>query len=289
MIDLIKQYFSAVPLGMNLRNYAIQIFNSKEAMLLAKDKVATKKLLHSHGIAMPASYFELENRSDFNLIEKFPQEFVFKPSHGHGGSGILVLERRNGGFFDPAGERHALSDIERHLLKILDGEFSGFLEHDVAIVEERLAPSKKIIFKYAAGLPDIRIFCVDFVPSMAMLRYATKDTNGRANLSMGAIGISIDLKTGAFTHLHRKKEDDLLSFAELGVPDGFVLPKWEEMKKVAIKASKLSGLRISGVDLILDKNDRVMVLEINGRPGIEIQNINEKSMLEIFKNIEGQE
>jgi hypothetical protein len=219
-------------------------------------------------------------------MENFPTEFVLKPNCGSGGGGILVLECKGGRYLDPAGEEHSLPNIKKQMLRILDGEFSGFRERDVVIVEERLYPSSKIVFKYAAGLPDIRIFCINFVPIMAMMRYSTKETNGRANLSMGAIGISIDVETGAFTHIHRKKENEKLKMEDFGIQSGFVMPKWEEMKRVAIEASELSGLKISGVDLILDKDDRVMVLEINGRPGIEIQNINEQSLLDQLEKLD---
>ncbi|MFA7209178.1 MAG: sugar-transfer associated ATP-grasp domain-containing protein [Parcubacteria group bacterium] len=286
MMGKIKEIFTSVPLGMNLRNYAIQVFNPRESMLLAKDKLATKKLLVENDIPTPATYSILEKHSDLKLIARFPSEVVLKPNHGHGGNGILVLERKSGGYFDPAGESHSIRNIEKHILKILDGEFSGFMEKDTAIVEERLYPSSKIIFKYAAGLPDIRIFCINHIPVMAMLRYATKETNGRANLSMGAIGIAIDVGTGVFTHLHKKKEGADITLDDLGIPAGFIMPKWKEMKDVAIKASRFSGLSVAGIDLILDRKDRVMVLEINGRPGIEIQNINEKSLLNMFEQLD---
>lgn len=285
MSNFIKKYFLSKPVGMNMRNHVIQACNPQSSLLLAKNKIATKKLLSGHGILMPESYFEIEKSGEFSLEEKFPDEFVLKPNCGHGGSGILVLKRKEDGFLDPAGRLHSHKEIKKHVLKILDGEYSGFLEKDIMIVEERLYPSPKITFRHAAGLPDIRIFCINFVPVMAMMRYATRGTNGRANLSMGAIGMSIDIESGVLGHLHQKKEQEKLSFEDFGIPSGFVMPKWEEMKAVAVKASKLSGLKISGIDLILDKDDRVMVLEINGRPGIEIQNINEKSLLEELKNL----
>jgi alpha-L-glutamate ligase-like protein len=285
MINYFKNYFSLKPVGMNLRNHAIQAFNPQESLLLAKDKLATKKILSDSGILMPKSYYVLSRHGDLKLIHDFPEEFVLKPNCGSGGGGILVLKRQEEKYVDPAGEQHPLRNIKKQMLRILDGEFSGFRERDVVIVEERLYPSPKIVFEHAAGLPDIRIFCINFVPVMAMMRYSTKETNGRANLSMGAIGVSIDVETGVFTHLHRKKEHEALSLKDLGIQAGFVMPKWEEMKSVAIKASQISGLRISGVDLILDKDDRVMVLEINGRPGIEIQNVNEQSLIDDLEKL----
>jgi hypothetical protein len=119
---------------------------------------------------------------------------------------------------------------------------------------------------------------------MAMMRYSTKETKGRANLSAGAIGLAIDIASGKISHIHTKKNDVKITAKELGIPSNFVFPKWEEIKKIAIKSSMVSGLVISGIDVILDGDDNVLVLEINGRPGIEIQNVNEESLFQIMQN-----
>jgi glutathione synthase/RimK-type ligase-like ATP-grasp enzyme len=202
-----------------------------------------------------------------------------KPSKGSGGSGILVLKKNDKNFLDPSGEEYSINDLKRHSKRILNGEYSGLAERDIVIIEKRIFPSEKIVFERAAGLPDVRVFCVNNVPVMSMMRYSTKETKGRANLSAGAIGLAIDIETGKITKIHSKQKDVKLSLKNLGIPLEYTIPKWEEIKRVAVKASKLSGLKIIGVDVILDSNDDVMIIEINGRPGIEIQNINEKSLI----------
>jgi alpha-L-glutamate ligase-like protein len=272
--------FRKEPLGMNLRNYLILASNSFSSLMLAKDKVATKKLLEEHGILTSKTVMQINSVWDLRLLENLPEDFVIKPGKGSGGGGILVLKKVEDYFQDPSGEKYTLAKISKHIRNILDGEFSGSDNEDVALIEKRLYPSEKIIFERAAGLPDIRIFCVNFKPVMAMMRYATKETKGRANLSAGAIGLGIDIETGTISHIHAKKEKTVLTFEDLGIPRDFVIPKWEEIKKIAIKSSEISGLRVSGIDVILDSDDNVLVLEINGRPGIEIQNVNEKSLLD---------
>jgi hypothetical protein len=114
---------------------------------------------------------------------------------------------------------------------------------------------------------------------MAMLRYATRESGGRANLSAGAVGMSIDLESGAITHIHAKGRRTAFSHADFGIPESFVVPRWEEMKALAGQAADAAGLGYAGVDLVLDRDDRVFVLEVNGRPGLEIQNVNENSLL----------
>lgn len=270
---------------MNLRNHLVLSKNDPDLMLLVRNKVVTKTLLNENGIFSAKTIATIENAWDLKLLEKMPKEFVIKPNCGSGGVGIMVLKKEKDLFVDPSGQKHSLTEIKKHVRKILDGEFSGYTHADSAIIEERLAPSRKIIFKHSVGLPDIRVFCVNFKPVMAMMRYSIKKTKGRANLSLGAIGLAIEIETGKISNVHVKKGALKMTTKDLGIPFDFVFPKWKEILSISIKASKISGLVICGIDVILDANDQVLVLEINGRPGIEIQNVNEESLLSVMKKL----
>ncbi|MBI2830599.1 MAG: ATP-grasp domain-containing protein [Chloroflexi bacterium] len=259
------------------------MLNSDEALRLAKDKVRFKHVLQENGIPTPHTYHEIHDFSDIRLIEQFPEEFVVKPAKGSGGNGIVLLKRDREFFVDPSGDYYSANDIKRHIRSILDGDFSGYMEYDIALIEERIYPSKELQFKDAVGLSDIRIICYDFVPVMAMLRYPTVQSHGRSNLHQGALGFGISLDSGAITYVHSKKEGKEFALSDLNIPLSFVMPKWQEMKSVARESSELANLRLSGVDIILNSEDAVMVLEINGRPGLEIQNMNENSLLEFVK------
>lgn len=151
---------------------------------------------------------------------------------------------------------------------------------DTAIIEERTYCSSDLQFKDPIGLPDIRVFCHNFEPVMSMLRYPTFESKGRSNLHRGGIGMGIDLNSGRITHIRTKGKKEEITREFLGIASLFTIPKWEEIKAIAGRASEISGLKIAGVDTVLDTNNNVLVLEINGRPGIEIQNINELSLFE---------
>ena len=278
-MNILKGFFTYPPLGMNFRNYLIRSLNSKTSLQLAKDKVSFKHVLEENGIPTPRTYHEIHDFSDMKLISSLPDEFVIKPSRGFGGNGIILLKRNNGRFHNPSGDNYSMSDVKRHIRKILDGDYSGYIEHDVAIIEERIFPSKQLQFKNAIGLPDIRIFCHNFEPIMGMMRYPTFKSKGRSNLAQGALGIGIEIEKGTITHIRSKRVRKEYLPEDLGILPSFVMPKWEETKMLALKSSKLSQLGLSGVDITLDVNDRLVVLEINGRPGLEIQNINENSLL----------
>ncbi|MBI4284090.1 MAG: hypothetical protein HY663_06440 [Chloroflexi bacterium] len=280
-----SRVFSDRPLGMNLRNHLIKRFNSLDTLLLAKDKTAFKLLLEANGIATPHTYHVIHDFTDMKLIPAFPDTFVIKPNSGYGGHGIILLSKEDGFFIDPSGEKYSVNEIKFHIRRILDGEFSGYVENDWAIVEERIYPSPNLQFGQSIGLPDIRIICTYYEPVMAMLRYPTLESRGRANLSRGALGMGIDLNTGSITHIYSKRAMEELSLESLGVPATFVMPKWSEMKEIARRCARLSQLGLCGVDIILDTDDTVMVLEINGRPGLEIQNVNEASLLRLVKSL----
>jgi alpha-L-glutamate ligase-like protein len=270
---------------MNSRNYIIRALNSPESLRLAKDKVRFKQVLKANGIPTPQTYDVIHDFTDMKLVSAMPDDFVVKPSHSFGGKGVVLLKREGRFFVNPSGDRYSDREVKLHIRKILDGDFSGFREQDVALVEQRIYPSSSLNFKDVFGLPDIRIVCANFEPVMAMLRYPTFKSKGRSNLSTGGIGMALSLTTGKVMHIYSKKEGMEYKPEEVGLPATFVMPKWEEMKAIAKKCSQLSGLKLSGVDIILSSSDEVMVLEINGRPGLEIQNINESSLLKAMREV----
>lgn len=279
-MSIYNRFFSHYPLGMNLRNHLISRLNVPHALRLATNKTAFKRELIKNGILVPRTYHEIHDPTDLPLLQFLPDEFVVKPSSGMGGTGIILLERKGALFVNPSGETYSEQDLVRHVKRILDGDFSGYIEKDVAIIEERISSSPHIRFKNAIGLPDIRVFCYNEKPIMAMLRYPTFASEGRSNLHRGGIGMGIDIGSGTLNHIRVSGQREPIPQKSLGIPASFIVPKWEKIKSTARRASAISGLKISGVDVILDAADRVLVLEINGRPGIEIQNINELSLVE---------
>ena len=124
-------------------------------------------------------------------------------------------------------------------------------------------------------MPDIRIIVLMGYPVMAMLRLPTRQSNGKANLHQGAIGVGVDLATGITlkgTWLNNKisKHPDTANAV-----DGVQLPNWDGFMKLAAGCYELCGLGYIGVDMVLDQDKGPLILELNARPGLNIQIAND--------------
>lgn len=262
-------------LGINQRNHALYSLNSKEAFLLAKDKFATKNLLAENGIPVPRTYLVIRDHAEIEGLKDLPfDEFVIKPNKGAAGSGILVLSKKEGSFISPTGKIFDFREVRNHVKNILDGEYSQ--EDDMVLIEERIRFTDTFNNLPVIGLPDIRVICINYQPVMAMVRWPTKLSSGKANISIGALGLAIEMDTGNITNVHAKigscDVPAVLAQCKMPVPD------WEYLKRISGKASELMGLGFSGVDIVLRDNGTVCILEMNGRPGLEIQNVNKMSL-----------
>lgn len=278
-------------LGMNARNYKIiSKCNNRRLYPLVDDKVQTKRLADKAGINTPHLIGVIEYQhqvKDFlELVKNHPQ-FVIKPAHGSGGKGVLVIKHWDDDCFVTASERVlTFKDVYQHISNTLSGLFSLGGQYDVALIEEMVNFSD--IFKDFSyqGVPDVRIIVYKGYPAMAMMRLATAESGGRANLHQGAVGVGLDIKSGktlnAVMHnlpisVHPDTKADLKSL---------VVPFWREHLIIGAKAYEMTGLGYLGADIVLDKNRGPMMLELNARPGLAIQIANGKGLVEVIKKID---
>ncbi|HIP44498.1 MAG TPA: hypothetical protein EYG93_04080 [Sulfurospirillum arcachonense] len=121
------------------------------------------------------------------------------------------------------------------------------------------------------GVPDIRVVVYRGFPAMAMLRCSTKESDGKANLHQGAVGVGIDLKTGRAINAVQHDEpvtihpDTKFDFSELQIP------RWDELLPLAASCYDITDMGYLGVDIVLDKDLGPLILELNARPGLAIQ------------------
>ena len=125
------------------------------------------------------------------------------------------------------------------------------------------------------GVPDIRIIVLMGYPVMAMLRLPTRQSGGKANLHQGAIGVGVDLATGltlrgTWLNSFISKHPDTTNAV-----DGVQLPYWDGFMKLAAGCYELCGLGYIGVDMVLDQDKGPLILELNARPGLNIQIAND--------------
>ena len=138
------------------------------------------------------------------------------------------------------------------------------------------------------GIPDIRIITLLGYPAMAMLRLPTRISNGKANLHQGAIGVGIDLSTGK-TLGGVFHNDTIDTHPDTLQPiAGIQVPYWDKILEIAAGCSELTGLGYLGVDIVLDKEHGPLMLELNARPGLNIQIANREGALKRYKMIEAQ-
>ena len=262
--------------GMNKRNVVYIGQNNKRKFYpRVDDKLITKILAEEAGIAVPrligvARY----QRHTKQLAEFLAQEktFVIKPSKGSGGKGILVIVGRDGDdYLKPSGNRVNDQALRRHVSDILSGLFSLGGRPDVAMIEELVNFSDVFDGFSFEGVPDIRVIVYKGYPVMAMTRLSTKESDGKANLHQGAVGVGIDIGSGKALNAVQHGQpveihpDTGRNLNELEVPD------WPVFLDLGARSYEMSELGYLGADVVLDKFKGPLILELNARPGLAIQ------------------
>ena len=280
-------------LGINSRNRnIIYKHNSKPLLRLAADKLASKQALLKQQVVVPKTLATFKHQHHIN---SFPQqisdlkEFVIKPNNGSQGNGILVIvDKQQQDYITAGGKRFSAPQLQQHIKEILIGSYSQSGEQDCAYIEPLIKQDARINLISAQGLSDIRVILAKGEIISAMLRVPSKASNGKANLHQGAIGVAINQQTGQTSNaLHLGKiishhPDTHAALINVQIPHW---PRIREMAKASYQAIPLSYL---GVDICLDVTLGPIVLEVNGRAGLEIQNIHQTGFKqELFNAIEG--
>jgi alpha-L-glutamate ligase-like protein len=247
------------------------------------DKLRTKRLAIEHGIAVPELYgvVEVEGqvRNVGTILDRHP-EFVIKPARGSGGEGIVVVSGQvHGKYRKPDGLILTREEVNHHLFNILSGMYSLGGQPDNALIEYRVRFDPVFEGISYLGVPDIRIIVFLGVPVMSMVRLPTKSSDGKANLHQGALGAGIDMATG--TTLSAVWGNDITTdHPDTGQPvEGVRIPRWDELLALAGRCQEVTGLGYLGVDIVLDRDKGPLILELNARPGLNIQIANTSGLL----------
>ena len=137
------------------------------------------------------------------------------------------------------------------------------------------------VFKDIAyqGVPDIRVIVFLGVPIMSMVRLPTRMSDGKANLHQGAIGAGINIATG----LTNYAVQGIINVTEHPDTDNPVIavqvPYWDKILNIASRCYELTGMGYLGIDIVLDKDKGPLMLELNVRPGLNIQIANRAGLL----------
>lgn len=260
-------------LGMNARNLSyIYKYNSLAHKRFADDKIFTKQFLASRGLGVAKLYHVIKDYKQLttDFFKSLPESFVLKPNRGFAGGGILVIAGKKGEkWITVSGKKINEELLYRQCIEILDGKYSISGTTDQIIFEEKLDPHPDFRILTDSGLPDVRVIVFNLVPVMAMLRVPTAESDGKANMELGAIAMGIDLGSGKTTGAALKSKF-IKQLPNGERADGFQVPFWDEALLSVSKIQQFTNIGFLGVDLVMTKTG-VKVLEINARPGLKIQ------------------
>lgn len=291
MFAIAKKLTQAGVLGLNRRNAEYTLWhNPRHLYPLVDDKLTTKTLAQQADMAVPPLYGVIEIQHqvrELATLLKPYQEFVIKPAQGSGGDGILIITgRRDERYRKANGQLMTQEDLDHHVSNALSGLYSLGGHPDKVLIEYLVKFDPIFEAISYQGVPDIRIIVFLGVPVMAMVRLPTRMSEGKANLHQGAIGAGIDLHTGKTlsgvwqNEIVTEHPDTEQSIINVQVPE------WDKLLNLAARSYELTGLGYQGVDLVLDKNKGPLILELNARPGLNIQIANRAGLLTRLQLVE---
>ena len=263
-------------MGMNGRNVNyIARHNPRHLYPNVDNKYLTKKRCAEQGISVPVLLGVCRMQGQIAELREFLsplKQFVIKPAKGSGGKGILVITGRDGeSYRKSSGQLISHAELCRHVSNTLSGLFSLSGAPDVAMIEDLVEFTDDFEGFSYQGVPDVRVIVYRGYPVMAMTRLSTEASDGKANLHQGAVGVGIDIVSGAALQAvqHDKPvshhPDTGKELAQLQVP------YWRQLLLLASRGFEVSQMGYLGVDIVLDKNLGPLLLELNARPGLAIQ------------------
>ena len=279
MFGAAKKLREAGVLGLNERNAEyIMRLNPRRLYPRVDDKALTKRLALDAGMPVPDLYGVIDNQGDvrrFARIVADHDSFVIKPAEGSGGNGILVIagrsKRKRDSFRLASGVLITEAEIAHHISNIVSGQYSLSGNPDKAMIEYCVHFDPIFSEVSYQGVPDIRVIVYRGYPAMAMVRLPTRASDGKANLHQGAVGAGVDIALGVT--LTGVLQNDLVEeHPDTGaLIAGLETPKWDFILESAARGYEVTGLGYLGVDMVIDAARGPLMLEMNARPGLNIQ------------------
>lgn len=285
-------------LGMNERNLVyIRKYNKRKAKRIADNKLLTKQILAKHDIPTPRLIGYIKNEEQFERFkwDKLPNSFVIKPVRGIEGAGIEIFYNKDkeGRWIKADKSKFTLENLQSLCSDILEGKFTPYSDPDMIMFEERIRPHKAFKYYTYKGTPDVRIIVFNNIPVMAYLRLPTKESDGKANMAQGALGVGIDISNGRTTTAVGGKSGGGRGYAIKNVPgtklaiSGLKVPYWDKMMEMSIESQKVTNLGFMGVDFLIDRDEGPKIVELTARPGLSIQIANQDGLRWRLRKVKG--
>lgn len=279
MFEVARNLRSKGVLGLNERNAEFILrLNPRRLYPLVDDKVLTKELAVKAGMPVPDLYGIIAHQGEVRRFAEIVGErdsFVIKPARGSGGDGILVVtgrsQRKRDAYRLSSGVLVSEGEIHHHISNIVGGQYSLSGNRDKALIEYCVHFDPTFAEVSYQGVPDIRVVVYRGYPAMAMVRLPTRASDGKANLHQGAVGAGVDLCNGE-TMMGVLDNNLVDEHPDTGaLVAGLRIPQWDFILESSARGYDVTGLGYLGVDMVIDRDLGPLILEMNARPGLNIQ------------------
>jgi len=279
-------------LTMRVRNREFVARYNPRYLLASLDKARAKDHLEALGVPTPETYAVVTDESqlgELRALLEHESDLVIKPADGRGGEGIVVVTGREGDRLVTSRGLTTVDALVEYVRSVVQGRYAtGYDTRGSVLVEERVEPDGLLADLAGSGVPDVRVVVLEGYPVMAMARLPTRASGGTANLHGGAVGVSVDIADGTTGRAYQQTTDRWLEVhPDTGAAlSGVAVPDWEAVLETASRAASASHLGYAGVDVVFDAERGPLVLEVNRRPGLGIQNVNLAGLLGRLRFVE---
>jgi hypothetical protein len=164
----------------------------------------------------------------------------------------------------------------------MDWETFTAKEHEPADTAHGCEPPEPAAFVagfHPSGVADIRLVVYRGYPVVALARVPTEASSGSVSLYHGALGVRLSVSDGTADGACRLVSPETVArHPDTGVPlTGVRIPNWEAVVGATTRAVDTPGICYV-VDVTLAAGDDPVVLAVDSRPGLALQDTRESGL-----------
>jgi len=199
-----------------------------------------------------------------------------------------VLTRAGAGTWTTRGGASlSRDDLKFQMASVLSGMYALSHMADRVLIEEVIEDCAAFrAIHGGVGVSDIRVIVLEGRPVMAMLRLPCRASGGRANLHAGGIAAGIDLASGrTVAGLQRGRPIERHPDSRASLV-GAAIPHWHAILDYASRMNQAFELGYLGADFVVDARRGSLALEVNARPGLDIQLANRMGIRQAIEDLD---